>query len=66
MGKLIRNLVKGVGSLLDIQPSPHRGRASDCLPKRSDAEAMRDDWVQVGDDLRKAINHVNFKSPEKR
>ncbi len=65
MGRVIKNLVRGVGTLLDIQPSPHRSRASRCLPKRSDAEAMQDDWKQVGDDLRKAMNSY-FESPEKR
>lgn len=66
MGKMIKNLVRGVGSLLDIQPAPHRSCASHRLPELSDMEAMRNDWRHVGDDLRKAMSNTNFESPVKR
>ncbi len=66
MGKVIKNIVRGIGSLMDIQPAPHKSRASHCLPKHSDMEAMRNDWRQVGEDLRKVMDDSKFDPPVKR
>lgn len=60
VGKILNNLARGVGTLLDISPAPRRGQAGDRLPPLSDAEAIRKDWQQVGEDLWEAIN--NFDS----
>jgi len=57
MSKLIRNLISGVSSVMDISPArtePGRNPAQHIL-RRSDAEAIREDWMTVGGDLRGAL-----------
>lgn len=45
-------LVRGIASPVELFSSP-RIR----LPYRSDAEALRRDWANIGADLRTAMNH---------
>ena len=56
MGKMLQNLIRGAGSLIDIQPAPHRSSVMEKLPSLSDAEAIEDDWLQVGQDIATAID----------
>lgn len=50
----LRNLLAGMGSILDISPAPRPE-----LPKvelMSDEEAIADAWQKTGDAMRSAIN----------
>jgi len=57
MTTLIRNFVHGAASLLEIQPLPDP-RPTRPVKRRTDAEALRGDWQQVGGDLHRAIGAV--------
>ena len=51
MGKIIRNLLRGVGSAMEIAPVGHYVRRG----FSDDANSLRSDWRRVGDDMRKAL-----------
>lgn len=53
MTKHLRNILRGVGSILDVCPAERRGKVHP--PSRSDADALRGDWERVGQDLHNAI-----------
>ena len=56
MTRAIDYFIRGIGSLVDILPSPKSGRVGRLVPHRSDADAIGSDWLCVGNDLRQAIN----------
>ncbi|MCK5114074.1 MAG: hypothetical protein KAR11_04855 [Phycisphaerae bacterium] len=60
MGKAI-NLLKGMGSLLEIHPTPHSSRISSRIPSKSVSagEMLARDWQAVGDDLRTALGNAD-------
>ncbi len=53
--KRTRNLLRGVGTILDILPAQRKVDYSRFLPKETDEEHMAATWKQVGDDLKQAI-----------
>lgn len=57
MTKTLEKFFKGMGSLLDLSPEPEivRPDFSEILDK-SDTEKLSNDWVNVGNDLRWALN----------
>ena len=54
MGQLIANIVSGVGSILDTHNNIHIAEPAK-NPSAADAEALRRDWQQVGNDMRSAM-----------
>ena len=58
MGKMMQNMLRGVGSLLEIQPAPRQPHFSDILSQKTDAEALYDDWQRIGEDIAKATGIV--------
>lgn len=56
MSRLIRNLIRGAASVLDIFPVPVHHRIESPTERRTAAEALHLDWCRVGEDLRGAIN----------
>jgi len=56
MGKMLRNIVRGVGTLLEIHPPPRQSRVMKNLSRKTDADLLREDWEQVGRDLSYAMN----------
>ena len=63
-GKTITIFIGGMGKVLDLgntislfhrRHSVHRKASSRFRYIRSDADAIRSDWIAVGDDLRRAI-----------
>lgn len=57
---VIRNIIRGIGSTLIIYP-PHRNY----LVNRSDFEALRQDWIKIGEDLSTVINKVEHEQTKK-
>jgi hypothetical protein len=55
MNKLIRNLLRGASTVLVLWPEARKVLLR-ARPYRSDAEALRRDWDQVGKDLWKAFD----------
>ncbi|MBF0556564.1 MAG: hypothetical protein HQK96_18755 [Nitrospirae bacterium] len=65
----ILNLLKGMGSILDIY---HSGNYSKYLPERdfngslqTDAENLRNDWIAVGNDLRRVMGIAPHSEKDK-
>ncbi|MBU0568021.1 hypothetical protein KKC52_08230 [bacterium] len=64
MPRLIKNLLRGAGSVINIWPnSNHQQKA---YPHKSDAEALRQDWERIGRDFRCAIGKVTQDSEYKK
>ena len=55
IGKIIKNILRGMGSIINIYPNTDYRRN---LPQRTDSEALRQDWINVGRDLRKAMKKI--------
>lgn len=56
--KLMRNLLDGAGSVVDIYPKQDgKYSPTSFTQSRSDTEALRRDWERVGADLSQAIAH---------
>ena len=56
--RLLLNLVGGAGGVLDIWPKPRSFSSSCRYLLRSDFEALRADWCEVGEDLREALREA--------
>lgn len=52
MGETLRNIVRGIGSVLEIAP---RNDYSHLVPDYSPEDALARDFARVGDDLRAAM-----------
>lgn len=64
----VKNFIYGMGSVLSIYPPQNISEPSFKKPRPSDAEALRSDWVRVGDDMRTAmtrVEHERRKLPRK-
>jgi len=55
MTRQLKNIVKGMGSLLDIAPEPRTHRY---IPEGSDADRLQRDLQRVGQDMYKVINQA--------
>ncbi len=51
----IKNLLRGASTVMSLYPNTGDELRMRFLD-RSDAEALHDDWVKVGEDLRKAMS----------
>lgn len=58
MGK---SFINGMGTVIELFPVGEEIDFSAMLPKDSDEEAIRKDWLQVGNDLRQASININKK-----
>lgn len=47
--------VAGLGALASIWPATPPAR----YPHRSDIDALRSDWVKIGEDMQRVIEHEN-------
>jgi hypothetical protein len=54
MTKLLKNILNGAGSVVDVWPSTG-DRVQRDHPFKSDADALRNDWLRVGNDIANAI-----------
>ena len=61
MTEVIRNIIRGVGSLLEINPPPRRSRAMKNHAHKTDADLLAEDWQQVGRDIYGAMNQFQIK-----
>ena len=52
----LRNILRGMSSVLCIWPAPTSVEFGAEIRHRSDADAMRGDWEAVGADLRNAMH----------
>jgi hypothetical protein len=50
MNNTIKNVIRGVGSAIDISPAPMRGRIT-TRHNRSISDSLGRDWHKVGKDL---------------
>lgn len=57
MNDKLQNILIGMGSVLDIMPTEPVSLIP--YPQKTDAENLADDWLQVGRDLRFAMNLVD-------
>ena len=55
MGETLRNIVRGIGSVLEIAP---RNDYSHLVPDYSPQEALAMDFARAGDDLRAAMGRA--------
>lgn len=55
----IRNILAGMGSVLDICPAPTVAPIGGPILERSDADALRSDWIQVGRSMSRAIGTMH-------
>ena len=61
MKELLRNIIAGAGSTLEIYPPPIYFR-SRILVNRNDGESLKDDWLKIGEDFKRALGkHVEEK-----
>lgn len=74
MSRRLRNILRGMGSVLEIYPSADYSRQNvpeiRRYPQRygspqTDAENLYNDWVKVGDALRHAMSSVNAETDKK-
>jgi hypothetical protein len=57
--KSLKNVLRGAGSSLEIQPAHKRGPRL-YHPARTDVDALRGDWMRVGNDLKRALDRVAY------
>ncbi len=57
MTRRIQNILRGMGSVVDLWPAK-RDRYAKAHPYRTDADALRHDWERIGGDMYKAFNQV--------
>jgi len=55
MGERVLNILRGMGSVLEIAPPPLNHASPAKVRRQSDSQAIGGDWRRVGDDLREAI-----------
>lgn len=56
MNQLLRNLLGGASTLLTLQPASAIPYLTPATESRTDAEALRGDFEQIGEDMRRAID----------
>lgn len=54
----LQNILRGIGSVVDIAPAPRQNQIVNPAHGRSDADAVKDDWRRVGEDIHTAIARV--------
>ncbi len=54
-----KNLIRGMGSILNICPNTNYRKIIN-NSRRTDAEALRQDWNKVGKDLKSAIEKADY------
>jgi hypothetical protein len=52
MTKQLKHFIKGVGSVVDLAPSP---RAPRFIPRDSDSERLRGDFERIGIDMTRVL-----------
>lgn len=52
MTEVIKNLIKGAGSIMDVYPAADYSKF---IPQENAEELMRQSWQRTGDDLKRAI-----------
>lgn len=57
MPQLLKNLLRGAGSILEILPAPRTRTRKLYNPPSSDSDALRQDWEKVGQDMWQAIDY---------
>lgn len=62
MTKFIRNVIRGAGTVMVLQPEKHPpklNRQFSSNTNKSDREAMRGDWEKVGADLIRSSRDID-------
>lgn len=62
MTKALRNIIRGMGSVVNIAPAPRHSQIDSPTRGRSDADAVRSDWQRVGDDIRASAERVRTET----
>lgn len=66
MTRLLKNIMRGAGSTLDILPAPGRRQRDFNAYHGTDGQALTKDWEKVGGDLWKATKTVGRDVEEKQ
>ena len=54
MTRQIKNIIRGVGSLLDVAPTTDY---SEFIPKESTAERIHKSWTRTGESIQRSLDH---------
>jgi len=67
MKESTRNILKGIGNILDIMPSPSTSDYSRFIPKGTAEDRMRETWERVGGSIKWAMGQYSneFKASKK-
>jgi hypothetical protein len=60
-----KNIIRGMRSVMDICPNTDYPQNRPRDPRRSDFEALRQDWNQVGKDISRAIDKAGHEKKAK-
>jgi hypothetical protein len=63
MTKQFQNILKGIGSVMDIAPSTDYTRF---VPKKTATERMQEHWQRTGWHIQQAIDHFAHEQEEKK
>lgn len=69
MKKATKNIIKGVGSIIDIAPTRSRGSVSHTGSDRSApsaGKAIRRDWNRVGNTIRNSMSKISRSNGKRR
>ena len=61
-----RNILRGMGSILDIMPVRELPDFSRCLPKGTPEERMTETWTRVGNSIRAAMEQYGRQIPRQK
>jgi hypothetical protein len=63
MNHKVKNILKGVGSVMDIMPSTDYSRF---VPKETASERMQGHWARAGQHLQRAIDRFAYEQEKKK
>ena len=66
MATLLRNILVGAGSILNLYPTLSRRRYIFYNPAPTDVDAIQEDWVEVGHDLSTAMTNEKEKTSSQK
>ena len=64
MVRLLENVIRGMGTAVDLYPAPRTLVIDEPSWDGSDADMLRHDWQQVGEFLKAAVTHVQDETQE--
>jgi hypothetical protein len=66
MMRSTKNIIRGIGSIVDIMPSTKSADYSRFVPKGTPEQRMRQTWQNVGDSIDRAMGRVSNEYKAKK